>query len=410
MEDNNPKVSNTEESDIKNIEAALDSMRINKTPEYMNMPIYVYNGLKTAVEEYKKTIIGREKNEALYKADPLAYYDQQKQGKTLDSKRYYDVSKAETSDIGSDTLYKMFSKQVVDGLKKGKVITFPETWDIGNYYSGIGKDAINMYSQSSTQDLDVKQLQGVTNSEFQKTMQARMDYMINETTDDDLYKEFNASTIDKYTNKGRSNAQLIYDGLRKMVGGDDSKVDIPQYNSAAGFGRVLQKTLQSGRRLSSDIYINESYIPEKQQQYQVTTDVNMINDPFYLRGKYMAQNLKSGDYNKQFIEQTAKVSRKGGEYSTMMRGYYDQLSSQGVKVVQDPIKGVPTAVRPIELKMKQTQGGVDYSVSDSDLGQEIGYINLPQEMKDYVDKVEFMRRLTGSFETAQNQIGRAYKP
>ena len=94
----------------------------------------------------------------------------------------------------------------------------------------------------------------------------------------------------------------------------------------------------------------------------------------------------------------------------MMRGYYDQLSSQGVKVVQDPIKGVPTAVRPIELKMKQTQGGVDYSVSDSDLGQEIGYINLPQEMKDYVDKVEFMRRLTGSFETAQNQIGRAYKP
>jgi hypothetical protein len=394
----NPDEANNEKKEL--LARLQEAMR----QESSRMPIDVYNGLVTSIESYYDNKANIAKRKLQYGANPLDYYEARKKGEgMIDTKRYYDASKAETSNISRENLYKMFSAQVVDQLKKGKIIALPETWDIGAHYGETTGDVINYSSMSGSRDLTAQELSDTRNAEFTTAMQDRIDLLVNNSKPEDLYDRFNLDTVDKYQKKPRSNFEFIVQSL-------SGKKPEAETNTAEAFNRLLSTSSGSMRKVGQSQYFDTNNNPINVQPYK-TQEGDILNNKFYQRGFQAAQqrdpNKPIADYIKESYG--GKVGY-GEDFKTYQTGFFDALKKSGENVMQRTDTLEPAAMKNIKINLRYKDNVINPSVQIGESGSEIGYNDMPEGMKNYVDRVRFLKNISGSLSTAQEQAGGGYSP
>lgn len=402
---NNPiEVKDEKQAMIAQLERVKEAYADRITPE-------VYLGLQTAVEEYYNNKENIAKRKIEFGSNPLDYYGYKtNRGEGLvDSKKYYDIDKADSSNISQSDLYKMFSVQVIDQLKKGRVITLPESYDIGAHYSSVGK-ALNSSVQSQMRDLTSEQLRDVSNKRYAESMQERLDYLINNTKAEDLYNTYNPETASRYQKKYKSNAALLIGSLTEKIAGKKLEPD-HESNTADAFNRLLSASTGGGRSLGKDVYFDAQGNPVDVEPY---VSEGMNNSKKYKQGYEQAlQRDPSKPIEESIAELYGKDTGKGTEFVDFQQGFFDRLQEQGTKVYRKKgTKGTEgvAVMDKIKINLNYKDGVLGRSVNIGESGKEIDYMDLPDNMRNYVDRVSYLEKLTGDSNTATTQGGVGYAP
>lgn len=399
--------------EIDKLRATLQQLK--RTNEH-NLPQEVYDGIETAIAEYSKIQKEQKERKLEYGSNPLAYYkyaDEKGTGLRRTSE-YFDISNSETSNIDISTQYKIFAPQVVEQLKNGKVIALPKTWDLGAYYQGVTNDMLNLSEISSTRDIggeDWKKLEG---SQFDKAMDARLDYLANNMPSDKLYDSFKAENYGKYVDENKSNVAYLFDTVGKMMDNKTGKQSLKptaESRTATAYNNLLSETTKRGRNIGGTTFFDSQGNPIQvepyntspiQQMYSTDKKIMEKQQSAYNAGIEAAKKRPQKGLGDYFRMKAGKVTGKDTElYKYIEKGFYDQLSNEGIKIVRQSGTTAPTAVQKMNVKMGYDQSGnVGYFKDDN--GE---MTPLPQGMKEYTNNLDRMRMLTGDFYTAADQMG-----
>jgi hypothetical protein len=362
--------------------------------------IDIAKGLSTSINTYYDNALALSKRKIKAGSDPLSYLSYKNEGKggLVNTQEIYDIEKSNTSNIKRDQLYKLFAPQVVENINNGNAVALPQSWDIGAHFKDTSKIALNYNQTSSTGDLGEEQLSGLNNA-FKSSMKDRIDLVANNTPANKLFEMFSVDKLNKYeTNMSDAEfEELTYSGKQLPT----------EANTAQAFNMLMSNASWGGRNVGKTRFFDANLAGVEVSPFNNDT-TRITNQSQYDLGRNAISQL---DLSKPIEDQIGTIydaKGKNTDLNSYREGVYSALAEKGEKVFRNkegqPARFVPVKVSEVYKSAIERQKAQASGINN--LGDDM---NLPVDMKNYVDQYKYLLNVAGDPLTAETQAGQGYK-